>query len=266
MLLVRQHTFLKILEKRKTEKEHHNHFDCAIDMDADELQERILDFIRTREALRDEESSALRDQVYDLTELLAAFDLCELHDPHLIAVRDRAFQREITADIELPIQVQSLRRELQQLVTPDVLITGSIEQTVGNIDTQVPEYSDDVRKTDSKVEFLQERIELLERDIVILRLRQELLEETTPRLESATANYEDDGIEIAPGQEDLGVFDDHRNESTTAMQEQDDRIAYLENALEMESAKNAVLKQQTIRLRQVENILQDFSRRRSSFL
>ncbi|KAI9914955.1 hypothetical protein PsorP6_007005 [Peronosclerospora sorghi] len=58
----------------------------------------------------------------DLTELLAAFDLCELQAPNLIALRDRAFQREITSDIEL-LQIQILTRQLQELVTPDVVST-----------------------------------------------------------------------------------------------------------------------------------------------
>lgn len=252
------------------------------------LLSSFVQTISTCDALRERENAALRAQVHDLTELLAAFDLCELQNPHLINVRDRAFQRDNAPAVEL-LRVYNVKRQLQQEALQNALDNeqdGEASEIPGHIENNLSV----VEKPALEVESLQQRVELLERELVILQLRQELLEETTPRLEcpagdtvadpasqdedpacpsssagSDTVEHDRAEVERLVEQEERVIFEERVEETTRTMQkQQQQRIIDLENALATELAKNFALQQQNRRYQEVENILQQFNRYRST--
>ncbi|CAI5718711.1 unnamed protein product [Peronospora destructor] len=219
----------------------------------------FVEIISTCDALREQENSALRAQVHDLTELLAAFDLCELQNSHLIAVRDRAFQRDFTPDEEL-LRVCCTERQLQQ-----DSIQHALDQNPHDLSSEVPGCLENNSSVVVEIEGLQQRIELLEQEVILLHLRQELSEETTSRLQWPVANVDgdhashDQDVKTDQEQRDRRVCEQHCEETTRTIQDQKERIVELENALATESNKNAALQQQIQRYRQVESILLEFS-------
>ncbi|CAH0473702.1 unnamed protein product [Peronospora belbahrii] len=238
---------------------------------------RSLQTLSTSDTLREHENEVLRDQIHDLTELLAAFDLCELQDSHLITVRDRAFQRDITPDIEVyrPYDMD-YHRPLEQQDIQQALNEDSSEQTRSRSCYKEPSESSECFENSSSIvldmDSLQQRMELLEREVIILRLRQELSEETTSKLQWSAVNIEashashDPNVDPDQAQRDRIVCEQEKQREgiKTAMQEQQERIAELEDTLATEVRKNAALQQQILRYSQVENILLEFSRCHSS--
>ncbi|CAI5734746.1 unnamed protein product [Hyaloperonospora brassicae] len=245
------------------------------------LHESYLSFVQATSTcvdFREQENSALRAQVHDLTELLAVFNLCGLHDPHLIAVRDRAFRRDITSNLGLLQAYDTKRQMLQESIRSEMKnkeivegVTRECHQECSKVSECLDSGSSVLDKSDSALDCLYQRVELLEREVVILRLRQELLEETTPRLECPSGNVEadqtsqDQDVENEQEQRERDVLlSKCWDESTRTTREQQERIAELEDALTLETAKNAALQQQSRGYRKVQTILQEFSRHRSS--
>uniref|UniRef100_M4BIM2 Uncharacterized protein n=1 Tax=Hyaloperonospora arabidopsidis (strain Emoy2) TaxID=559515 RepID=M4BIM2_HYAAE len=233
------------------------------------LHEYYLSFVQIIsicDDLRKQENSALRAQVHDLTEMLAAFNLCELQDPHLIAVRDRAFQRDITPEVDL-LEFFSTERKLLHEVIQSAVEDGDLKEDIASklhgecrkVSECLEPSSSVADKSDLELECLHQRVELLEREVVILRLRQELLEETTPRIECPSVKIDDDQ-DIKQEQKERGIpCNKPPNEPTKAGQEQQERIVELEDALTTQLAKNAALRQQSRGYRKVQTILQELS-------
>uniref|UniRef100_A0AAV1U6J3 Uncharacterized protein n=1 Tax=Peronospora matthiolae TaxID=2874970 RepID=A0AAV1U6J3_9STRA len=238
-------------------------------VDADKtLHEYYLSFVQIIsicDDLREQENSALRAQVHDLTEMLAAFNLCELQDPHLIAVRDRAFQRDITPEVGLLEFFSTKRRLLQEVIQSAV--DGDLKEDIASklhgecrkVSECLEPGSSVADESDQELECLHQRVELLEREVVILRLRQELLEETTPRIECPSVKIDADQ-DIKHEQRERGNFcNEPSYEPTKVVQEQQERIVELEDALTTQLAKNAALRQQSRGYRKVQTILQELS-------
>ncbi|CEG45187.1 uncharacterized protein PHALS_01502 [Plasmopara halstedii] len=124
------------------------------------------------------ENAALRAQVHDLSELLAAFELCDIEDEHLKSVRDRAFQRDITPDIKVTgcnrgdcqLQQETQRRGLSggisdyRTASEDLGKVGCFRCT-----------------SEGEIHSLQLRVEVLERELANLDLRHNLLLTTIQR-------------------------------------------------------------------------------------
>ncbi|RQM17327.1 hypothetical protein DD237_001094 [Peronospora effusa] len=233
----------------------------------------FVETISTYDALCEQENLALRAQVHDLTELLAAFDFCELQNPHLIAVRDRAFQRDFIPDEEL-LRVCCMERQLQQESIQHALEDELAEQDMANCphgqSSEVSECLENHSSIVEEIDGLQQRIELLEQEVTILHLRQELSEETTSRSQWRVATVDgdqasqDQDTKKDQEQRDRHVSEEQWEETTRTIQEQKERIVELEKALAMESDKNAAMQQQIHCYRQVESILLEFSRCHSS--
>ncbi|KAF4147726.1 hypothetical protein GN958_ATG03081 [Phytophthora infestans] len=212
-------------------------------------RQRFMEFMQTVstcDALCERENAALRAQVHDLIELLAAFDLCEIVDAHLSAVRERAFSRDIAPDAAL-LQVYRMERQLQQTAILNrldgefnerELVSGLSEQVESSLSFE-SSLSSGKRDGGS----LQLRVGILEREVANLHLRQDLLLKTNPRLKTPAA------------------VDGHGDDKMKILTQQQQRITELEKALATMSAKNAELKQQDCRYHEVEEILTEFSER-----
>ncbi|KAG3120894.1 hypothetical protein PI124_g870 [Phytophthora idaei] len=217
-------------------------------------RQRLMDYVQTAstcDALYQRENAALRAQVHDLTELLAAFDLCEIEDAHLEAVRDRAFSRDVAPDAEL-LQVYRVERQLQQATLlnelddelPQQPSAANDRERVGGAPQQF-ESSSSAESCDGG--SLQLRVEILEREMANLHLRHDLLLGTNMTLKHPAAVEE---------------FANHSDGTARTIKEQQQRITELEKALATESAKNAEQEQQNCRYHDVEKVLNEFSQSR----
>ncbi|KAE9005839.1 hypothetical protein PR003_g17293 [Phytophthora rubi] len=236
----------------------------------------------TYDTMLQRENAALRAQVHDLTELLAAFDLSELHDVHLEAVRDRVFRREIAPDREL-LQVYHVERQLQQQALYEALGGGATEKISNVSDNgksrEVPGQLETSSSVEVDVKALQQRVKVLEREVVGLQLHHELLSETTTWSSWSTVDSDDDQtaqVEDAESsshptrsamleldahhraevdrlveQEEQASFGEECEDATGTIREQQQQIVELENALATESAKNAELQQLSRRFHQM---------------
>ncbi|KAG7386146.1 hypothetical protein PHYPSEUDO_000578 [Phytophthora pseudosyringae] len=234
--------------------------------------EDFVQFVSTCEALHEREKAALRAQVHDLTELLAAFDLCEIEDVHLSAVRDRAFRRDIAQDAEL--RLETLVRELEEEPTQQT----SAANDHGIQASDVPGQLDgSLSVSKRQVASLQLRVEGLERDVANLRLRHDLILETAPGLKHPAVKTDADTDASCPqpcaGNDIIEMDAQRRAEADTILEkhevpmksvqgQQQQRILELETALAAELTKNAELAQQSCRYEEVEKILKEFSRSR----
>ncbi|ETI50823.1 hypothetical protein L914_05524 [Phytophthora nicotianae] len=201
-------------------------------------RQRFMEFVQTAstcDALCQRENAALRAQVHDLSELLAAFDLCEIEDAHLSAVRDRAFSRDITPDAEL-LQVYRVERQLQQAA-----VLNDLEQP-----SAASEQDESSSNAESVGGSLQLRVEILELEVANLHLRHDLLLETEPRLKTPAAVEEVEG----------------HSDTMKTIQEHQQRITELETALATEQVRNAELEQQNRRYHEAEKILAEYSQSR----
>ncbi|KAG6612744.1 uncharacterized protein IUM83_03138 [Phytophthora cinnamomi] len=155
----------------------------------------LMQTVSTCDAMLQRENAVLRAQIHDLTELLAVIDLFELQDVHLEAVRDRIFRRDIAPDREL-LQVYRMERQLQHQDLDEALSGEATQKTSGVIDTGkaggVPEHLKSRSSVEIEVMALQQRVEVLEREMVGLQLHQELLSETTSWSSWSAARVEDD--------------------------------------------------------------------------
>ncbi|KAG1695613.1 hypothetical protein DVH05_019353 [Phytophthora capsici] len=226
--------------------------------------QRLKEFLRTVSTCDDlyrQENAVLREQVHDLTELLAAFDLCEIEDAHLMAVRDRAFRRDIAPESEL-LEVYQVERQLQQQALLSALNT---------TDGRRKEGESSASKHD--VDVLQRRVVGLEQDVANLCLRHELLLETAPRLmfPAVQENSSKDQHVVPPSssaangevsnQDEHAVIEVATDSMANTIQKQKQQIIELEEALALETDKSAKMEQQCHRYEEVEKILVEFKRR-----
>ncbi|EGZ26888.1 hypothetical protein PHYSODRAFT_320763 [Phytophthora sojae] len=156
----------------------------------------LMQTVSTYDAMLQRENAALRAQVLDLTELLAAFDLSELHDAHLEALRDLVFQRDIAPDREL-LQVYRVERQLQEQALYEVL-GGEATKKISAVSKdgkagEVPGRFLSSSSIEVDVKTLLERVEVLEREVVGLQLHRELLSERT--MGSSWSTLDDDELE-----------------------------------------------------------------------
>eukprot|EP00644_Phytophthora_capsici_P015952 jgi/Phyca11/572766/estExt2_Genewise1.C_PHYCAscaffold_490255 len=149
-----------------------------------------------------------------------------------MAVRDRAFRRDIAPESEL-LEVYQVERQLQQQALLSALNT---------TDGRRKEGESSASKHD--VDVLQRRVVGLEQDVANLCLRHELLLETAPRL-------------MFPAVQENMATDSMAN----TIQKQKQQIIELEEALALETDKSAKMEQQCHRYEEVEKILVEFKRR-----
>ncbi|KAL3669665.1 hypothetical protein V7S43_005048 [Phytophthora oleae] len=234
----------------------------------------FLQTVSTCDDLHRQENAVLREQVHDLTELLAAFNLCEIEDAHLEAVRDRAFRRDIAPESEL-LEVYQLERQLQQQALLSAL---NEERGASSGRRKESEQLESVASASKRdFEALQRRVGGLEQNVANLRLRHDLLLETAPRLKTPTVE-EKPGHVNPPSPSGGNETDSHHRPEVSnpdehavielatenmvnTIQEQKQRIVELEEALALEEGKNAKLAQQCHRFEKVEKILIEFNRR-----
>ncbi|ETP48502.1 hypothetical protein F442_05760 [Phytophthora nicotianae P10297] len=210
-------------------------------------RQRFMEFVQTAstcDALCQRENAALRAQVHDLSELLAAFDLCEIEDAHLSAVRDRAFSRDITPDAEL-LQVYRVERQLQQAAVLNDLEQPSAANEHEHV-SAASEQDESSSNAESVGGSLQLRVEILELEVANLHLRHDLLLEMEPRLKTPAAVEEVEG----------------HSDTMKTIQEHQQRITELETALATEQVRNAELEQQNRRYHEAEKILAEYSQSR----
>ncbi|GMF65402.1 unnamed protein product [Phytophthora lilii] len=244
----------------------------------------FMETVLTCERLLQKENTALRAQVHDLTELLANYDLCELHDAHLTIVRDRAFGRDIAPDREL-LQVYLLEQQVQSRTLLSTLNVGPSEQycaanEVGHVSGH-RESSVSAEHHALEVMSLRDRVGVLEREVVSLQLRHKSLEEATLRLACAVANevdQEEDAERPSPHTsskyvqldtehqaavnhlvelDERAIFDEGYSSSARTIREQQERILDLERAIAATSARNTVLQQQNRRYHEMANTLSE---------
>jgi hypothetical protein len=248
-----------------------------------ERLERFVQIVSSCDDLRDRENAALRAQVHDLTELLAAFDLCALQDAHLSAVRDRAFQRDLAPDREL---LQAYFRERQ--VLEEELVAGMVGIAAERSSDPGESISSDV--TEANTLPLPLRVELLEKDVLIVKLQNKLLEERLVVAGASRVSILDEdslmersgysGSEGEPGRLSVGYDGDPRpsgsrgsesferdsqasevegyreqdecsifeNDSERMIHELQQRIVELEDSVEVEVTKNGALQQRIVDL------------------
>ncbi|TDH69157.1 hypothetical protein CCR75_006961 [Bremia lactucae] len=217
------------------------------------LHQRFQDYLQTNKAcekLYQRQVAALRAQLHDLSELLAAFELCDIKDTHLKTVRDRAFHRDIgfdTKKLELCLAERQLQEEILETEFSKHPNSMSTNEASGLMDTN------------SDIESLQLRVEVLEREVAHLHLRHELLFETKLRPESESPKASAAETKHLTNPEKTETFEKLSNDMTKTINGQQEKIIALEKALAFKTAKFDELMQQNSRYNDVEKILKEFS-------
>ncbi|KAH7474055.1 hypothetical protein KRP22_005174 [Phytophthora ramorum] len=217
--------------------------------EASSPRRRFHSYVRTVSACDDileRENAVLRAHVHDLTELLAAFDLCELQDGHLKAVRDRAFRRDIAPEREL-LQVHHFERWQQQEVLLRVLnAKQDVESDSGKTSKALDEIS---RVHERDLAFLRQRVDVLERDVGNLRQRNELLERP-----SGCPDTEAHQTAV-----DLDKEQDKRlGEATKTVLELQKKVCRHQKAVAAQLAESAVQQKQSSRYNKIAHALAEF--------